>query len=124
MNRILAELDKIIHFKINRLLIIVMLIFIIVTNLQSFVESALPNRVSSSIYSNFSNNTVRENNNSNNTLIENNKIGVQALSSIENGSDKLQNATVIDESKKNPRDNLNCYTEGLYVCNEFGECDN
>ena len=96
-----------------------------VTDLQSFVGSATPNSVSDLLHnSNFSNNTVGENDNSNNTIIENYKIGVQPPSSTKNGSNGLQNVSILTDSNKNPRDDLNCYTEGLYVCNESGECNN
>ena len=82
MKRNAVESGKITFHK-NRLLILTtMIIFLIVTNLQSLVESAIPYNVSRSFNnSNFSNNTVGENDNSNNTIIEHYKIGVQPPSS-------------------------------------------
>jgi len=124
MKKELAQYTKIISNKDQPLLIAVMITFLCFTNL-SFVASALPNAASISTYNpNSSNKTTGQNNSLNNILIEKDRIGVQPSSSAENQSKGLQNPNILNYSNKNPRDDLNCYTEGLYICNESGECDN
>jgi hypothetical protein len=79
------------------------------THYQGF--ALLPSRVSSL------------NNNSNHTMTEN-KVQDLSIASLENGSNGLQNGSITgDFDKKNPRNDPNCYTQGLYVCNMFGDCD-
>ena len=124
MKRNLVESSKIMCHKNRPLVIAGMAIFLIVTNLQSFIASAFPRDSSATYNSNISNNTAEEKNNLNNTLIENDRMVVRLSPSTENQSNGLQNASILNDSNKNPRDDLNCYTEGLYVCNESGECDN
>jgi hypothetical protein len=123
MKKNLVESTKIICNKAQSLIIPIIIILSVIN--LSFVASAVPNVVSISTYnSNFSNNTIGQNNSLNNTLIENDRIGVRLSSSTENQSNGLQNTNILNNSNTNPRNDLNCYTEGLFVCNESGECDN
>jgi hypothetical protein len=129
MKEKLTEFSKTISNKNQPLLIAAMILFLCFTNL-SFVASALPNVASVYTYnpnsSNFnsSNNTIGKNNSLNNIVVEKDRTGVPLQSSTENHSNGLQNTNILNYSNKNPRDDLDCYTEGLYVCNESGQCDN